>query len=548
MILIQGKAVSMGVCRGHLAFYRRRETVVLHESGAGFEKESARFRAAQEKTARQLEAFAEKSRREMGEDAAALFETHAMLIEDEDYVACIYEKLAQENCSAEYAVQQAGARFSTFLKEMEDAYMCARAADIQDVTQRILDHLLGVQENGAVWKEPVILAADDLAPSETIRLDKSKILGFLLREGSVSGHTAILARAMGIPAVCGIGKSLLQEYEGREAYMDGETGQVVLAPDAPTLRQWENKLVKQEYKKSRMERVRGKEDVTLDGRQVHIYCNISSAEDVASVLANDGQGIGLFRTEFLYLTAQALPSEVAQFDVYRSVVSAMKGRKVIIRTMDIGADKKAAYLGLEKEENPALGYRAVRISLCRPELFRTQLRAIYRASAYGSVSIMFPMITSVWELNECRRMCDCVMQELRAEGIPFDPAVQIGVMIETPAAVLIADELAERADFFSVGTNDLTQYLLACDRQTAELGKFYDPHHPAVIRALKLTAEAAHRHGIWIGVCGELAADPSMLPTFLALRMDELSVSPPYVLPLRDALRKSIAEKTDTLL
>ena len=424
---------------------------------------------------------------------------------------------------------------------MDDAYMQARAADIRDVSQRILNNLMGVVEGGIDSEEPIILAADDLAPSETIQLDKSKILGFVTQGGSSNSHTAILARTMGIPAICGLGDALKAEYAGRVAYLDGETGSVVLDPDELTHAQIREKYNKQQEMKEILATMKGQEDVTLDGKKINVYCNIGSPEDVAAVLNNDGQGIGLFRSEFLYLAANDYPTEEEQFQAYKAVASAMGGKRVIIRTLDIGADKQVDYFDMKKEENPALGVRAIRICLNRPEVFKPQLRALYRASAYGKVAIMFPMITSVWEVKECKRACQSVMKELTAEGIPFDPETEIGIMIETPSSVFIAEDLAKYVDFFSVGTNDLTQYTLACDRQANDLGKFYDPHHPAVLRALKMAADAAHNAGIWIGICGELGADLSLLPTFLALGIDELSVTPNAVLPLRAAIRKSIA-------
>lgn len=541
MVTLQGRGASKGIACGRLAFWGRKERHIRHEKGKGIKEELSRLQNAREKSMEQLNTLAEECRREMGDEAAMLFETHALFVEDEDYSACIRELLEQEDCRAEYAVMQAGERFFSMFSAMDDAYMKARAADIRDVTDRILANLSGCPPEEQRWETPVILAADDLAPSDTIQLNKEKILAFVLREGSVSGHTAILARTMGIPTVCALGDGLHDEYAGRQAYVDGETGQVVLDPDEMTLHLWQEKLARQEENRQLLLSMRGREDITLDGRHIHVYCNIGSAEDVAAVLTNDGRGIGLFRSEFLYLASDDYPDEEKQFSVYRSVVSQMGGRRVIIRTLDIGADKQVGYFGLKAEENPAMGLRAVRICLNRPEVFRTQLRAIYRASAYGKVSIMFPLITSVWEVKECRRACQSVMKELSEEGIPFNPDTEIGIMIETPASVLIADALAALVDFFSVGTNDLTQYLLACDRQCNDLGKFYDPHHPAVLRALKCAAEAAHRKGIWIGICGELAADPELLPTFLAMGIDELSVSPSQVLPLRARIRRSIA-------
>ena len=540
MKIIQGQGVSKGIEQGTIYFYHRAAAQVEMRTSADEQEERSRLERAKERTAQQLSDMAEKAREEAGDEAAVLFETHAMFLEDEDYMGAMDELLAQ-GFNAEYAVDQAGQEFAAMLASMEDPYMQARAADIKDVTGRILNNLMGVVEGGIDSDVPVILAADDLAPSETIQLDKSKILAIATQKGSGNSHTAILARTMGIPAVCGLGEDFDESYHGRTAYIVGETGQLILEPDEETLVSLKARHAKQEETRELMRSMVGQEDVTLDGKRVHVYCNIGSPEDVASVLANDGQGIGLFRSEFLYLASQDYPTEEEQFRAYKEVAAAMNGKRVIIRTLDIGADKQVDYFHLHKEENPAMGLRAIRICLNRPEVFRTQLRALYRASAYGKIAIMFPMIASVWEVKECRRACQRVMDELTAEGIPFNPDTEIGIMIETPAAVFIADELAQLVDFFSVGTNDLTQYTLACDRQCNDLGKFFDPHHPAVLRALKLAADAAHAAGIWIGICGELGADLSMLETFLAIGIDELSVTPTAVLPLRAALRKSIA-------
>ena len=546
MILMQGKGVSKGVANGPIYFFQRPDTTISDAPAADIEAEKARIAAAQEKSAEQLNALADKAREEAGDDTAILFETHAMFVEDEDYVDCMMNALEERHCCAEKAVQLAGEEFSAMLAAMDDPYMQGRAADIKDVTRRILNNLMGITEGGIDSEEPVILAADDLAPSETLQLDKSKILGFITRGGSGNSHTAILARTMGIPAICGLGSALKENQGGRMAYIDGETGQVALEPDEITLSAFQSKLEKQRVMKELMETMKGKEDVTLDGREIMVYCNIGSPGDVPAVLANDGQGIGLFRSEFLYLAASDYPSEEDQFKAYKEVAAAMDGKRVVIRTLDIGADKQVDYFQMNKEENPALGVRAIRICLNRPEVFRTQLRALYRASAYGKVAIMFPMITSVWEVRECKRACQKVMSELDKEGVPYSKDTEIGIMIETPASVLVAEELAKEVDFFSVGTNDLTQYTLACDRQANDLGKFFDPHHPAVLRALKLAADAAHKAGIWIGICGELGADLELLETFLAIGIDELSVSPSSVLPLRAQIRKSIA-KTCTL-
>ena len=541
MILLQGKGVSKGIAEGPLYFLQKPDTTIVKETGKDIEAEKARIAEAKEKSAAQLLALAEKCREEAGDDAAFVFETHAMFLDDDDYVEGINDCLASEQCNAEYAVRTAGDTFAAMFAAMDDAYMSARAADIKDITQRLLNNLMGIVEGGIDSDVPVILCADDLAPSETLQLDKSLILGFALQGGSGTSHTAILARTMGIPAICGLGDALTEEYNGREGWIDAETGEIVLDPDEITLKGLELKAKKQAELKELMQTMIGQEDVTLDGKKIKLYCNIGSPEDVAAVKANDGQGIGLFRSEFLYLATDDYPTEDAQFEAYKAVAEAMEGKRVIIRTLDIGADKQVDYFEMKPEENPALGVRAIRICLNRPEVFRTQLRALYRASAYGKVAIMFPMITSVWEVKECKRACQAVMKELDEEGIPYNADTELGIMIETPASVFMARDLAKEVDFFSVGTNDLTQYTLACDRQANDLGKFFDPHHPAVLRALKQAADAAHAEGIWIGICGELGADTELLPTFLAIGIDELSVSPASVLPLRAEIRKSIA-------
>ncbi len=542
MITIQGKGVSKGIAKGPLYFFQRSDSTVTLKVVSDIAAEKARLAVAQEQSIRQLNALAEKCQEDAGEEMAVLFETHAMLVEDEDFVECITSLIDEESCNAEHAVEQAGIQFAAMFAAMDDAYMQARAADIKDVAKRILNNLLGVVDGGIHSDVPVILAADDLAPSETLQLDKSKILGFVTMGGSGNSHTAILARTMGIPAICGAGEALAEGYNGRVGYIDGETGQLIIDPDAMTQAALKEKYEKQQETKKLLETMKGQEDITLDGKKMLLYCNIGSPEDVAAVLANDGQGIGLFRSEFLYLSASDYPTEDEQFEAYRSVADAMNGKRVVIRTLDIGADKQVDYFDMKEEENPALGVRAIRICLNRPEVFRTQLRALYRASVYGKIAIMFPMITSVWEVKECKRACMSVMKELEAEGIPYDKDTELGIMIETPSSVFVAEELAKLVDFFSVGTNDLTQYTLACDRQANDLGKFYDPHHPALLRAIKMAADAAHKAGIWIGICGELGADISMLPTFLAMGIDELSVSPSAVLPVRAAIRQSIAQ------
>ena len=540
MNIVQGQGVSKGVEHGPIYFYRRVQKQVEMRQGSDPQQEAARLTQAREQAAQALLDMAEKAREQAGDGAAELFETHAMFLEDEDYTGTM-DELVEQGYNAEYAVEQAGETFAAMLASMDDPYMQARAADIKDVTGRVLNLLMGVVEGGIDSEVPVILCADDLAPSETIQLDKSKILAIATQGGSGSSHTAILARTMGIPAVCGLGEGFNESYHGRQAYIVGETGQVIFDPDQETLQSLKARQEQQAQRRELLRSMVGQEDVTLDGRKVKLYCNIGSPEDVDAVLANDGQGIGLFRSEFLYLATEDYPTEEEQFQAYKQVAVAMKGKRVIVRTLDIGADKQVDYFQLSKEENPAMGLRAIRICLNRPEVFRTQLRALYRASAYGKIAIMFPMIASVWEVKECRRACQKVMDELTAEGVPFNKDTELGIMIETPAAVFMAPELAKLVDFFSVGTNDLTQYTLACDRQCNDLGKFFDPHHPAVLRALKMAADAAHEAGIWIGICGELGADLSMLETFLAMGIDELSATPTAVLPLRAALRKTIA-------
>lgn len=542
MILLQGKGVSEGIVEGQVAFLRKRD-LILRGNPDGTGKEMQRLRHALQEAALQLKELAEQCRSESGDEAAMLFETHALLVEDEDYLEDIHTILREQKCSAEHAVLQAGERFAQMFAGMQSEYMQARAADIRDVSARIAGILTGAEERVLASDVPVILAADDLAPSETVRLDRRKILGFITREGSANSHTAILARTMGIPAVCALGDELEQAFDGRTAYVDGGSGVVVFDPDEQMLSCFRERLKNRRDAEETYEKLKGRENVTPDGKRIDLCCNIGSPEDVPAVLAGDGRGIGLFRSEFLYLSGGQLPTEEEQFRAYRTVAEAMRGSRVVIRTLDVGADKQADYLNLKKEENPTLGMRGVRFCLSRPEVFRTQLRALYRASAFGKIAIMFPMIASVWEVRRCRDLCRLVMAELEAEGIAYDRETELGVMIETPASVLIADDLAGEADFFSVGTNDLTQYTLACDRQGTDLEEFFDPRHPAVLRALRLVAEAAHRAGIWVGICGELAADPELLPFFLELGIDELSVSPAAVLPMRARLRNMNVEK-----
>ncbi len=536
MRIIQGTGVSAGIAVGTLRFFRRGSDEIERRHADDAAAERNRFADAQARAIEELGALAEKARDEAGDDAALLFETHQLMAEDLDYVEAI-EALMDSGLSAEAAVSDTAEQFADMFTATGDDYMMARAADVKDVSRRILGILQGKAGDIAVDGEPFILAADDLSPSETVQLDKTKLLGFVTAGGSASGHTAILARTMGIPAVIGAKDTLAEASEGAEVILDGGEGKLYLDPDPQTREGLLQKQAEERIAKNAREALRGAESVTLDGQKMRVFCNIGSAADVAAVLENDGEGVGLFRSEFLYLSREDYPDEETLFQAYRSVLSAMDGKQVIIRTLDIGADKQVGYFGLEKEENPAMGMRAIRICLTRPEVFRTQLRALYRASAYGNLGIMFPMVTSEWELQECKDVCRQVREELAAEGKPFDPAVELGIMVETPAAVLISDRLAREADFFSIGTNDLTQYTLACDRQNHHLERFHDPHHPAVLRAIRTVTENAHRCGKWVGICGELGADPALTELFLAMGVDELSVTPGNVLPLREKIR-----------
>ena len=447
--------------------------------------------------------------------------------------------ITTQEVNAEYAVATTGDNFSRMFASMDDAYMQGRAADVKDVSDRLLGILSDAGESGVVADEPVIVAADDLVPSETVQLDKSKVLAFATMYGSANSHTAILARTMNIPAVIGLGEGLAKEYDGHMAAIDGFTGTIYIDPDEETMKAMIEKREEDRRQKALLEELKGKENVTLSGQKINVYANIGNLSDVGAVLKNDAGGIGLFRSEFLYLESEDFPTEEQQFQVYKQVAENMAGKKVIIRTLDIGADKQVDYFGLDKEENPALGYRAIRICLTRPEIFKTQLRALYRASAYGQIAIMFPMIISVKEVKQIKAIIEEVKEELREAQIPFREDVELGIMIETPAAVMMSRELAKEVDFFSVGTNDLTQYTLAIDRQNQKLDAFYDPHHPAVLAMIRMAAENAHAEGKWIGICGELGADLELTEEFLAMGLDELSVSPAMVLPLRKKIRES---------
>lgn len=534
---IFGKGVSKGVAAGPISFYRRPSGEIPRRSVTDTAAELARFHDARETAKEQLGVLHDKALAEAGEDAAMLFETHQMMLDDLDFVESIEGLIENDRLNAEAAVSDTGAQFAEMFAAMDDSYMQARAADIRDISTRVVGILTGEGESGIVSDVPCIVAADDLAPSETVQLDKSLILGFITAGGSANSHTAILARTMGIPAIIGAGDALQAEMEGKYAIIDGQTGEAVVEPDDAERERLLKKQAKEKALKELLDQLKGKPNETRDGRNVMVYCNIGSPADIDAVLQNDGGGIGLFRSEFLYLQGSDYPTEDEQFEAYKTVAERMGGKRVIIRTLDIGADKQADYFHLDKEENPAMGLRAIRICLTRPEVFRTQLRALYRASAYGKIAIMFPMITSVWEVQEIKRICRNIRAELAEEGVPMADKVELGIMIETPAAVMMSAELAREVDFFSVGTNDLTQYTLAVDRQGVGLDRFFDAHHPAVLRMLRMTAENAHRAGIWIGICGELGADAELTETFLSMGIDELSVSPSAVLPLRSAIR-----------
>ena len=539
MITIQGKGVSTGVAAGPLYFYQRAKGTLTRYEVEDREAEWLRFKEAQAKAIEQLGVLAEKAREEAGDEAAMLFETHQMMCEDLDYEEAIEGFIKESGLNAEAAVTDAGVIQAEAFAAMDDDYFKARAADVKDISGRITGILMGVVQGGIDSPVPVILASDDLAPSETVQLDKSKILGFVTSGGSGSSHTAILARTMGIPAIIGVGDQLKEEYQGREIIVDGGTGSVVLDADDDTRARLMKKRADILKRQELLNQLKGQPNVSKDGQEIRVYCNIGNPEDVHAVLENDGGGIGLFRSEFLYLNCDDYPTEDYQFQAYKKVLSDMGGKEVVIRMLDIGADKQIEYFDLPKEENPALGNRALRICLNRPEIFKTQLRALYRASAYGKLCIMFPMVTSVWEVREAKKVCEQVKKELTKEGLPFADDVQVGIMIETPAAAVISDRLAREVDFFSCGTNDLTQYTLACDRQNNDLGRFFDPHHPAVLRLLKMVADNAHKNGIWVGICGELGADLALTETFLSIGIDELSVSPRSVLPLRQKVRET---------
>ena len=539
MITLEGKSVFGGVAIGKIQFYKRNEITIKRTRVEDVEAEVERFQNAKAKTLELLKGLYEKALEDVGEANAMIFEAHQLMLEDPDYVESIENIIRTQDVNAEYAIGATADNFAAIFEAMDDAYMQGRAADVRDVSERLLQALSSQNENVMVMDEPVIIAADDLVPSETVQLDKDKVLSFVTMYGSANSHTAILARTMNIPAVIGLGEALKEEYDGKIAIVDGVDGKVYIDPDEETMASMQEKQKKDQEQKELLNQLKGKENVTKSGQKVNVYANIGNLADVGAVLKNDAGGIGLFRSEFLYLESDTYPTEEQQFAVYKKVAETMAGKKVIIRTLDIGADKQVDYFKLDKEDNPALGYRAIRICLTRPEIFKTQLRALYRASAYGQISIMFPMIISVAEVKKIKEIVEEVKAELRTEGAAFREDVEIGIMIETPAAVMVSRELAKEVDFFSVGTNDLTQYTLAIDRQNQKLEDFYDSHHPAVLAMIRMAAESAHAEGKWIGICGELGADVTLTETFLKMGIDELSVAPGMVLKVRQKIREA---------
>ena len=535
-----GKGVYGAIAIGKISVLKKNDAAVtrVHVEDAAAEK--ARVEKAKQAAAEQLQAIHDKALKEVGEANAQIFEIHIMMLEDEDYNESIANIIDTQQVNAEYAVAVTSDNFAEMFAAMDDAYMQARSADVRDISNRIIANLTGTADSSAESCDSMIVCADDLAPSETVALDKDKVLAFVTAHGSSNSHTAILARNMNIPAVIGMGDEFLTEISsGTPAIVDGYTGTVIVDPDEATVAEYTAKRTSDEEKKRLLQELKGKENVTVDGRKINIYANISGIDNIGAVLLNDAGGIGLFRSEFLYLENSDFPTEEQQFHAYKRVLESMAGKKVIIRTLDIGADKQVGYFGLKKEENPALGYRAIRICLTRPEIFKTQLRALYRASVYGNLGIMFPMITSVSEVEKALAMCGEVKAELKEQGITVSDSVELGIMIETPAAAIISDKLAKLVDFFSVGTNDLTQYTLACDRQNPDIEQFCDTHHEAILRLIEMSAENAHKNGAWIGICGELAADTTLTERFLRMGIDELSVSPSFVLKVRDAVRRT---------
>ncbi|MBQ1171160.1 MAG: phosphoenolpyruvate--protein phosphotransferase [Lachnospiraceae bacterium] len=534
-----GKGVYSAIAIGRISVFKKKDLAVKRMRCEDTETEKNRVRNAKNLAKEQIGTLYEKALKEVGEANAQIFEIHMMMLDDEDYNESIDNIIDTQKVNAEYAVAVTADNFSEMFLAMDDAYMQARSADIKDISNRIIANLTGINSEGNHLDDKVIICADDLAPSETVSLDKDKVLAFVTAHGSSNSHTAILARNMNIPAIIGVGDAFLDEIrDGQSAVVDGYTGEIYLEPDEETMQEFVLKQQNDEEHRKLLQNLKGKENVTIDGTKINIYANIGGVDNIGAVLANDAGGIGLFRSEFLYLENSDFPTEEQQFTAYRKVLESMSGKKVIIRTLDIGADKQADYFGLKKEENPALGMRAIRICLTRPEIFKTQLRALYRASVFGKLGIMFPMITSESEVRKVLEICSEVKNELKEEGIEYSENVELGIMIETPAAAIISDKLAPLIDFFSVGTNDLTQYTLACDRQNPDIENFVDTHHEAILRLIEMAADNAHKNGAWIGICGELAADTTLTETFLKMGIDELSVSPSFVLKVRDVVRK----------
>lgn len=530
-----GKSIFKGIAIGKILFYQKGEQPVKRVKVEDTAEQIKRYEDARTKAAEQLQGLYEKALKEVGEANAAVFEVHQMMLEDDDYIDSVVNIIETQQVNAEFAVATTGDNFAKMFAEMEDDYFKARAADVKDISERMVNILSGNESGGALGDEPVIVVAEDLAPSETVQMDKEKLLAFVTRLGSANSHTAILARTMNIPALIEV--DIKEEWNGKMAVVDGYTGTFYIDPDEETLKKMQEKKEEDIKARELLQELKGKEDITVDGKHIKLYANIGGVKDVTSVLANDAAGIGLFRSEFLYLEADNYPDEEAQFQAYKTVAENMAGKKVIVRTLDIGADKQVDYFNLAHEENPAMGYRAIRICLDRRDIFRTQLRALLRASAYGNIGIMYPMIISVDEVKEIKKIVESIKAELTEKGIEYGEVEQ-GIMIETPAAVMISDLLAEEVDFFSIGTNDLTQYTLAIDRQNSKLDNIYDSHHPAVLRMIQKTIENGHKAGCWVGICGELGADMTLTETFLKMGIDELSVSPTFVLPIRKLIRE----------
>jgi len=542
MQVYSGKSVFGGIAIGKISVYRKNEQQLKRVRTEDTKGELARYEAAKAAAIEQLQELYQKALKEVGEANAAIFEIHQMMLDDGDYNESVENIIETQKINAEYAVAVTGDNFAQMFRAMDDDYMRERAADVKDISERVLSILNGGQKGKVVTDEPVVIVADDLAPSETVQLEKDMVLSFVTVHGSVNSHTAILARTMAIPALIGTEELPLDDtVDGKLAVVDGLNGKIYVEPDAQTLEEMKKRRQAELEKKELLQLLKGKDNVTLDGKKIMLYANIGNIKDLATVIQNDAGGIGLFRSEFIYLEKDRYPTEEEQFSIYKTAVETMAGKRVIIRTLDIGADKQCEYFKMDKEENPALGYRAIRICLTRPEIFKTQLRALLRASAYGNLAIMYPMITSLWEVKRIKEIVEEVKAELTAEQLEFGNPQQ-GIMIETPAAVMMSEELAKEVDFFSIGTNDLTQYTLAIDRQNPKLDKFYDAHHPAVLSMIRMTVENAHKAGIWAGICGELGADTSLTKEFLAMGVDELSVSPGSILPIRKIILETDTE------